>query len=358
MQINTYSLGHDFGNAVTKSVLYRGSKEKMLVYPSAITSIDVNQILQRMRGAGQDVAGVKDAFQDDEYCIEFEGNSYAVGSLVYHQDRSFYSSIGDASRYWSLEALLSVLTSSALLISDREYDILLVTGLPIKTHTEETVKKVKARLNGTHTFTLNGKERIAHIKVGKVLMESIGASIASGITQSDNYYGIIDIGGFTSDLCTHQNLRPVSKLCDGRSIGVHQAIKDVSDHFEEKYGFPLYPNKHDSVLRSYLAKDKSLIGLDNVEMVKDIEHWTKESMDSTASAIKTFIAQTWATGNTGKIAADYTRVDLIGGGAYYFHQYLQPLMYNLCVHKRPEHANVIGYAKYADILLQTRKDAA
>src|SRR5579859_84992 len=175
--MTTYAVGHDFGNSLTKSIVYvADEKYKSMTIPSAIADANLAEMVRLRRGINYSGASLKSILLDNEYAIECDGKQYYVGQLAIRERNGVDpTSLGNAARYWSTQALMSLLTTTGTMIKDTEYSILVVTGLPVFAHDDETVSHVKKQLNGSHKFTLNGHDRIAHIKVGKVLMEAAGA---------------------------------------------------------------------------------------------------------------------------------------------------------------------------------------
>src|SRR5258708_6083746 len=88
---------------------------------------------------------------------------------------------GASDRYWSRHSLLLLLTLAATLIPERQFELRVVTALPVTLYrTKENRSQVKKALEGWYPFRFNGRDREIVIKVGAVVMEGMGALIQYG----------------------------------------------------------------------------------------------------------------------------------------------------------------------------------
>lgn len=354
--MKTYAVGHDFGNSLTKSLVYIGEdKFRAMTIPSAIADANLADMVRLRRGINYTGSTLKSILLDGEYTIEYDNKQYYVGQLAIRERNGVDpTSLGNAARYWSVQALMSLLTTTGTMVKDTEYSVLVVTGLPVFAHDDETVSHVKKQLNGSHQFILNGQTRTAHIKVGKVLMEAAGAVIHGGIENNSNTYGVIDIGSYTTDFYVMEGLVPVTKKCGSREIGVHNATSDVASKFEQKYKFPLRHDQREKILSCYKSSNYTEMSLSEPRMYADLANWTSNAVDTVSSNIVNEARAIWRTGSQGLVAANFSRVEVVGGGARYFFEPIAKVIPPAKTHRSPELSNVKGYASFAQTLLQAR----
>jgi hypothetical protein len=292
--------------------------------------------------------------------LEYEGNEWFVGELALTQAREASTARGDISRYWSRRALQLLLVASAALLAPSEYKLVVVTGLPVETFNAQTRKKVRAALEGTHSFTFNGRGRLAHIRVGSVIMEGAGALIAHGsnlpITQ-----GCIDVGGRTTDLFVASGQQPILPLCQGKPLGVESVADLLSQRFEDRYERPLKAAERRAILRTYVGQqspstfaagtlppeEPSLYASGRAVPFGELAAWCQALFEEAGAEIAAFVGAAWNSSETGAVGADIGQVLLVGGGAYYVAAALKARIPHLLVPPRPELANALGYGALA-----------
>ncbi len=211
--MKTYAMGFDPGNSETCTIITDGSNSISFTMPSytAIGNVE-NLKLHEYR------------FRNDDFVYHDDGLDIYVGGLALRQSKVQESGRGDSGRYWSERIRQLLLVSSSAMIPDKEYRLHVVTGLPVKVYlsSPENRRKVKKSLDGTYTFTINDKDRrIVHITVERVVMEGAGATIAYGLHKVKQ--GVIDVGGYTTDLFASNGQEPLTHMCDGNDIGVEMA---------------------------------------------------------------------------------------------------------------------------------------
>src|SRR5436305_3306682 len=253
-----YPYGHDFGNSEIGGVVikYNTAKEKEEVLcrsiPTAFTLLNTN-VLKNM-GVDTSTALI--------IRMENEQTSYGIGSVALAQSSDPWNGRGDLHRYASRNSLRSLLALSASLIPDKEYGLMVVTGLPAETFQKNPGlrKEIKSTLNGKWTFSLDGGKtwRVCHVEVGAVLMEGAGALVAYGSTQeSAQGSAIIDIGGRTTDLYVARGQVPIIEFCKGKPIGVESATKMMMDAFEFSRGIPLSLLDARGIMYAYVAAEQA-----------------------------------------------------------------------------------------------------
>ncbi len=347
--MQTFSAGFDPGNSETSLVLTApGGQQSKLTFPSYVGRGSAYE-LKRFRKMKSALAG--DEFQPGEYvlvCPEIDHAEYFIGTLAMNQSRAATSARGDVNRYWSPFALLLLLTALGALIPDAEFEVAIVTGIPIETYSDHNRHKVRKALEGEHRFTLNGRNRLAVVSVEAVIMEGAGAMIAYG-EERPIRQAVIDIGGRTTDLYTADGQMPLIPLSKGAALGVELAAEMLSRTFEERTGRALTLQEMRHLLRAAVGSEQYLPIYANGQEINsiDLHTWTEDALRSVGRDITTFLAQTWASGELGAVAADLAKVLLVGGGAYAFYRDIARLIPHVIVPAQPELANAQGYAELA-----------
>jgi plasmid segregation protein ParM len=369
-----YCLGFDFGNAETGAVLVDPAHGSLraLTLPSATASGRLSDLLRTR--AGLDMQSFADALAPDslhasgplssqEYVLEVDDSEWFVGDLALTQARDPSTARGDIHRYWSRRALHLLLVASAHLVPARhlEFDLSVVTGLPVETFTAQTRQQVRAALEGDYTFGLNGVRRIAHIRVVSVIMEGAGALIAHGATRP-LIQGCIDVGGRTTDLFVAHGQHPILPLCGGKPLGIETIGDHLSQRFETVYGRPLKAAERRAILRAVVARQRPplhteqsaaepAIYASGVEVpFEELSAWCDALCADAGAEIAAFVGAAWNSSETGAVGADIAHVVLVGGGAYYVADALRERIPHLVTAPHPELANATGYGALAQEL--------
>ena len=359
--MRTFGIGHDHGNSRTTDIVYLNGSEQMRTFVSASADGSLKQLARIRRAEGNDTYAVDyQSLRTGEYVLALDGTERFIGNLALTQGQGASTGRGDIHRYWSRRSLETLLTSAADMVPDTEFELLVVTGLPVETFNEDTRKKVKHALNGSYHFTLNGRDRFAYVKVGKVLMEGAGASLLHDIEDTDDIHGFIDIGGRTTDLYVRQGLQAVARQCKGLDLGVENAADKISAWFEDKYGFALSLPNRTRIINAYASgASYPTIKAEGVPVAEiELARWAKRAFTDVGKEIAEFVSKIWRTGETGKVAADFASVEVVGGGAYYYLDAIRTLINRASMPLEPEHANARGYGWFADQLVQQRAVAA
>jgi plasmid segregation protein ParM len=352
--LNIYPVGFDPGNSETSLVaLLPNDGQATLTIPSYAgrgSSSDLKRF-RTMHTAQSDI------LQPGEYvlrCMEIDSSEYFVGALALSQSQLSTSARGDINRYWSTLMLLLLLTALGTVIPDTEFEVVLVTGIPIETYSEQNRLKVCKTLEGEHSFILNGRERLAIVQVAKVIMEGAGAMIAYGDERMLRQ-AVIDIGGRTTDLYTADGQMPLIPWCKGAPLGVELGGDMLNRAFKERSGRALTVQETRGILRAAVGSGQyPLIYAHGQEVSPvDLHHLADDALRSVGRDITTFLSQTWASGELGAVGTDLAKVLQVGGGAYYFYRDIARLIPHATVPLQPELANALGYAELARHL-QTR----
>lgn len=360
--MRTFSMGHDHGNSRTTDIVYLNGKEVMRTFPSMSCDGSLKRLANIRRAKGDESKPVDfQMLKEGEYVLSIDGSERFVGTLAVAQGLTDATSGRNSSlRYWSRRSLETLLVSAADIIPDTEFELLVVTGLPVTTFNEDTRKKVKAALNGSHHFQFNGRDRVAVVKVGKVLMEGAGASLLRNVADTSDIYGYIDIGGRTTDLYVRKGLQPIEKQCRGFDLAVENVAEKVDSWFFDTYGFSLSEEERTKILLSYATGGKyPEITADDITVPElELARRTKKAVSDVGKEIVERISTYWHSNDTGKVASNFKGIEVVGGGAYYFLPSIQSVMPRAKVELHPEHANGRGYGWYAEQLVRQRMEAA
>ncbi len=348
-----YDIGFDFGNSETSVVVVgRSGDQQTHTIPSYLSRGSADDLMRfRSMSERSQVAHPWEVLQTNEYILNYPisgASEYYVGELALSQGRSASSGRGDISRYWSLIVLLLLLTIVGALIPDAEYEMHLVTGIPIETYSDQNRRKVRNCLEGEHHYLLNGRRRRAVVHVEKVIMEGAGAMIAFGDDRPVRQ-AVMDIGGRTTDLYTADGQAPLIPLCRGAAVGVELAAELLSATVQSQCGRALTPQETRTILRATVGSGQYPPIYANGQEVRpiDLRQWAEEALRSVGRDIATFVSQTWTNSELGTVATDLAKVLLVGGGAYYYYRDIVNLIPHVTVPLQPELANALGYATLA-----------
>lgn len=344
-----YYAGFDPGNSETSLIAITSEGQQSRITIPSYAARGSSHELKRFRQMTS--SRTADVFQPEEFvlvCPEVDHAEYFIGVLAMNQSRAATSARRDINRYWSPFALRLLLTAVGALLPDTEFEVALVTGIPIESYSDQNRRKVRAALEGEHHFSLNGHKRLAVVSVEAVIMEGAGAMIACGEERSIRQ-AVIDIGGRTTDLYTADGQMPLIPLCKGAALGVEMAAEMLSHTFEVQAGRALTLQEMRQLMRSAVGNSQyPLLYVNGQEIsVIDLHRWAEDALRSVGRDITTFLSQTWASGELGAVATDLAKVLLVGGGAYAFYHDIARLIPHVTVPPQPELANALGYAELA-----------
>ena len=314
--------------------------------PSIIGDGSVADLIN-MRATTDPNAPLASLLKKHEYVIEYEGQDYYVGELAEQEGKNATTAHGASDRYWSRHSLLVLLTLAAALIPERQFELRVVTALPVTLYrTKENRSLVKKALEGWYPFRSNGRDREIVIKVGAVVMEGMGALIQYG--EETGKQAVIDIGERTIDLVAADGQTPLASLCDGDILGVGQIADELIREIKGRYKRILTSIEAHEQLYAYangkplprLAANQQPIPADEIRGIID------KAIARVGRAINLYIAQKWNQ-EGGAVASNFSPVLLIGGGAYYFAQAIKSLIPLVDRPEDPEDANPRGYLDLA-----------
>ncbi len=362
-----YAYGHDYGNSETCGIVgLPDGTQQVLVLPSTLYAGRYEELAQKVAGSSSS-SGLMTILSPTAHTIALNGKQWFVGDLAIGQapgstDIAALTSRGDISRYWSDRSLALLLATSGALIPESEYGLYVVTNLPIATHNENNVHLVKFALSGDHEFVLDGRPRLAHVRVMKTIMEGAGANIAYGPGGQEKV-GVIDIGGRTTDAYMVTGQLPITEQCKSLDTGVESAIDAIIPAFEERFRYPLSLIDARSLFHHYTrSKDYETVAtVQNVEASSaEIDALLDEQLRTTGGKIAAFVKRIWSSSlSRDVVASDVTTILLVGGGAHFFAKDIRPLFKKrLMVPGNPEYANAAGYYKLARHFSQREQQRA
>lgn len=353
--MQTYFYGHDFGNATLGGVVRQKQTklgQRLLLNLSAPGTATKQQRRQdaEVRTGDAPLVG-RTPFDEKEYLLTFRDSSTYHGELAWTSAQAS-TGMGDISRYWSERNVRALLVCSASILPDPSYALTVVTHLPIASYTRENKEKVVAALEGEHTFQLNGQTRRAIVQVSQVIMEGAGALIAYGLPDPVKQ-GVIDLGGYSTDLYATLGQRPRIEQCQNSPLGVsrigvllNERIADaLQGHVLDAYDLHrvLHALQQDRDYPPLFHKGAPL-------SPTTLRAWARTAQTAAAEEIRAFIAATWRSNEEGDVAVDFARVLLVGGGAHYFRTTVLEQLPHVLIPRQPEMASAEGYALLAETL--------
>ncbi len=381
--MKTYPCGFDFGHTETGAVVVVKGKQLRCTIPTAFFRVDTTALknigtaegIEEREGKAKgkakaktaeslppqmDEQAIPPALEPDQVIIQLQGESmaYAFGNYALEQTKDPWTGRGDHMRYASSYAVRGLLAISALMQNDREYGLYVVTGIPADYYFRfpELRKHIKAKLDGTYTFTLDGETwRTAHVEVATVVMEGAGALIAYPDLDTTKEAAVIDIGGGTTDLYAQNGAKPLDKYCKGDHIAVQNATNILKKAFTQKYKRDLTDKEARDIMRAFASGKKDhfphISAFGTPVPVTDLQTMVEEAVETIAEDIVGFIGATWQ-----DAIARFTPILLIGGGTFYFYHAVRNRIEHVVQHPDPVFANPIGYATLAARKLRKRME--
>lgn len=343
-QIRAYAYGHDFGNSETCgfALIGRSNPQKIMI-PSVWSPGTWSEVEETAGSMGGDA---RSYMKENHFHLHYVGKKNEVideyfGQKVFDDRLPVSESLGDMERYWrNNSSLKALMVTSGKLIQDQTYELYVTTGVPVKYYSDTMKSRIEEALKGTYTFRLNNTDRTMIVKSVRVISEAAGALIAYGKNDGRDE-GIIDIGGYTTDLFGARSQQPIASMRHPKEMGVNNAILMFNRKYKEAYGIELNMNSCRLVFRDHAAKKPftKVRDLNKKEVpLRDVHVLVDEALKSVGSSIASFIGSSWSNNPD----VDYAL--LVGGGAYYFKEYITESFPYVKVPAEPEYANAQGYA--------------
>src|SRR5258708_15422035 len=176
-----YYAGYDPGSRIATLYLCAEDRPDELELSRSVPSIigDGNIAdLVNMRATTDPNTPLASLLMKHEYVIEYEGQDYYVGELAEKEGKNATTAHGASDRYWSRHSLLLLLTLAATLIPERQFELRVVTDLPVTLYkAKENRALVKKALAGRYPFPSNVRDREVGVKVAAVVMADPGRLI-------------------------------------------------------------------------------------------------------------------------------------------------------------------------------------
>ncbi len=352
--MNTYLAGYDGGNGVAKLLLFDpAGQAQHLAIPSAVASGTLSDLQASRAASGQqERAGLG----EEDYVLVHGGTSLYMGRLALVQAADPQESRGDINRYWSLGALRFLLTLSGALIFDREFRLVVVSGLPAETYSSANRKRVQTALEGTHPFTLNGQERLAHIEVAAVVQEGAGGTVLFG-SRKPVKQATIDVGERTTDIWVARGQEAISTLCKGIDKGVGYAADLLAERVFAAYRRKLTTLECRAILQAHVTAGMTYpdIAVSGHTIPRaELWGWAEGALRQTGELICSFLRKVLRSTEQGDVGTDLDSALLVGGGAYYFQHDIRAVLPFAEVATDAEFVNALFYAKTARRLVERR----
>jgi hypothetical protein len=345
-----YYAGYDPGSRIATLHLtpqdYLDELPRALSIPSIVADGNTADLINT-RTTTDPNAELSSLLKKHEYVLAYEGQEYYIGELAENEGQNATTALGASDRYWSLHSLFLLLTLAATLIPERQFELRIVTALPVTLYrNRENRTLVKKALEGWYPFTFNGRDREVVVKVGAVVMEGIGALIHHG--EEVGKQAVIDIGERTIDLLAADGQTPIGNLCDGDILGVGQIADELVREVKRQYQRILSSLEAHAQLYAY-ANGKPLPRLSAHQQpipADEIRRIIERDIARVGRSINVFISQTWNQ-EGGTVASNFSPVLLIGGGAHYFQHTIKTLIPLVDLPEDPEDANPRGHLDLA-----------
>ena len=334
-------VGGDFGNSQSTLAIPAGRGYRTVTIPSFLGRGSLDELQRMRRGGGHNAIPSADATHDGVLTVG--GVEQFVGQLALDQSPDANSARGDVHRYWAGHTRKLLLTLAGL-AWEKIPPLYLTTGLPVAVWSAQRDAQVRRSLIGEHRFTFNGVERVLEVRGVFTMMEGAGALARLGSDDAIPQ-AVADGGGASFDLFYAIGQEPVIARCAGKhGIGVERIGELVAAEVARTYDRALTPPEIRALLWAYARTERPPVIYANRRRIS-LNGELRAADDAVGSAVATFISQTWASGNTGAVAAEVAQLYLIGGIAYFpeVRAHLRRLVGNVAVSERPADENALGY---------------
>jgi plasmid segregation protein ParM len=160
---------------------------------------------------------LKDTHGDSDMEWEYQDEKGFAGTLAERESYHTRDMMGSSKAHQ--DAKLRILLAVHRYSDDVQNDI--VVGQPIERHTEDEKRKIKEMLIGSHTMTVNGKEKKFKIRSVEVAAEGAGAFYTD---PEEGLVRIIDIGSGTVNAATLLNKRYVDRESTTLEFGTNTSF--------------------------------------------------------------------------------------------------------------------------------------
>jgi plasmid segregation protein ParM len=312
-------IGIDVGYGYSKVVMDSHDGVSRTVWPSVVGNFEAGTV---------EVEGMKSSAS--EY-VEVENQKLLVGkAALKHSFRLFNA----REKNWIGSVAYRALMKNAIQNADlHSINLIITSGLPVSYY-----KTDKGKL--TNIIREIAKEKAITV-TAKIIPQPLGSFFnllfdETGMVQDEGLVntrvGVLDIGFYTVDLITIDNLELVEKQIASFENGVAGILESIARDIENAYDFRPDLHKTEEAIRKGSIR---VYGTDH-----DITEIAKQRLTELATEIEARAKTIW------KTAADLDQVVLTGGGAILLKSYLDLYRHTIVI-EDAQFANVMGYYKYA-----------
>lgn len=313
-------IGIDIGYGWTKVVWGNGQGLKSEKFPSAVGIFE--------EGLNLKIEGLKTSERE---IVQVDGNSFLIGvSALKHSARLLNSREKD----WIDSTAYNCLLRHGLRLAGvvRGMHLKIVTGLPVsfyragKNKLANTIKKVAVEIG------CEAEVKIIPQPLGSffnLLFDDIG--IIQDERLAEGKTGVLDIGFYTTDLITVNELEVIEKQIDSFENGVSSGMELISKDIEALFG-----------IRPDLHKIEEAIKNGSIKVfgkLKDISEISEKRFSELASEISAQSRTLW------KAGADIDSIILTGGGSNLIGKHLIKTFSHARLTSNPQTANALGFYK-------------
>lgn len=312
-------IGVDVGYGYTKVVTDSGDGITQVIEPSVVGDYEDRTV---------EVEGLR---LSELNIVEINGQKLLVGgSALKHSSRVF----NFREKNWTESVAYRALMKNAISHAQpRSIKLFIISGLPVSYYKSDKGKLSMVLRNIAADAAINITVKVIPQPLGSffnLLFDDNGEIQDEGLASSR--IGILDIGFYTSDLLTIDNLELVEKQIGSFENGVAGTLESLSKDIEKVYD--LRPDLHKT--EEAIRKGSIRVFGENHDITEMVKHRLLELTTEIEARAKTI----W------KTAADLDKVFLTGGGATLLESYLD-LYKHAVVIDGAQFANARGYYRYA-----------
>lgn len=280
--------------------------------------------------------------------LKDQSGQYLIGDLALHS--SSFAPRREDPRWYTTDFYYRLLEASlGQVTTGTSVKMTVVTGLPV-THYDAGKAELKSIFQREHRFEIEGRPaqkidvtdcRVVMQPVGTILhlaMDETGRVVNDDIAA--HAYGVIDIGGKTTNMLTVYQFNEVRNETTSYDKGGWDIMRAVRDFFSQKGYLDLLELSDYQIMQAVI---EGKIDYYNEEL--DLEQKvTGQIMDHMVEDIIGKSTEIW--GGGGRVKG----VIITGGGAYLLGSRLLKCFPHARIAPDAQYANALGYAKYAAYL--------
>lgn len=314
-------IGIDVGYGFTKVITDSEEGDRRSIFPSVVGNCEDEQL---------DFDGLKSSSMD---AVEIDGQKLLVGrSALKHSMRLYNAREKD---WIGSPAYKGLMKYAIQAVEPDGIKLTIVSGLPVSYYKAD-------RMDLANLIREISTKEALTVAV-KVIPQPLGSFFSllfdnAGEVRSEELMtarvGVLDIGFYTSDLLTVDNLEPVAKQVASFENGVAGTLESIARDIEEAHAHDLKLDPHGT---EEAVRRGTIKAYGEVHDIMDISN---RRLAELAAEIHAKAKTVW------KSAADIDKVLLSGGGAALLKDHLELYRHSLVI-EEPQFANAIGYYRYA-----------